>query len=117
MSDDPNKFLDSVVLSISETGADSCWRPKADMYRTEKGWVVKFDLAGISDDDVDILVSGRKLMIRGCRRDCLAEEGLRVHRLEIQYSQFQRTIELPHDIASSEIRHEIRDGMLIIHID
>ena len=118
MADNQSKFLDSVVQSVTDGLNESCWRPKADIYRTDKGWLIKFDMAGVQDNDIDILVSGRKLMVRGSRRDYLAEQkGLRHHRLEINYSQFQRTIELPHDIESSQISHEMMDGMLIIHID
>ncbi len=112
MSD--NQWLDSVVQSVNE-GAE--WRPKADIYKTETGWLVKFDLAGVADNDIDILVSGRKLMVKGCRRDLIAEQGLKVHRMEINYSCFQRTIELPHDIESSKIEHKVVDGMLHINID
>ncbi len=117
MTDKQSNWLDSVVQSVTEGFNESCWRPKADIYKTTTGWLVKFDIAGVKEQDVDILVSGRKLMIKGCRRDFISEQGLKHHRLEINYSQFQRTIELPHDIESSQIKHEFSDGMLLIYIE
>ena len=117
MPDNQSKWLDSVVQSVNEGFNEGCWRPKVDVYKSATGWLVKFDVAGVRENDIDILVSGRKLMIKGVRRDYLAERGLKSHRLEINYSAFQRTIELPHDIESSEITHEMAEGMLIIHID
>jgi len=117
MADNQSKYWDSVVQSVAEGFNESCWRPKADIYKTKTGWLVKFDVAGVKEQDIDILVSGRKLMIKGVRRDYLAEKGMQNHRLEINYSQFQRTIELPHDIESSEIKYEMADGMLLVQID
>ena len=41
------------------------WRPATDVYRTPDGWLVKFELAGVSPEDVELTARGRALRIRG----------------------------------------------------
>ncbi|HYJ47618.1 MAG TPA: Hsp20 family protein, partial [Pyrinomonadaceae bacterium] len=61
------------------------WRPDADVYKTDDGWIVKVDLAGVSADDLEITISDRTLSITGCRRDTFFGEGVVYHQLEITY--------------------------------
>ena len=115
MSEHSSHWLDSVVHSAEE-GLTS-WRPAADVYRTAKGWLVKFDLAGVREQDLSLAVSGRTLSVSGTRRDHTTEEGCRHYRLEIMYSHFQRTIELPIDLESARINSQLSDGMLCVSIE
>lgn len=92
------------------------WQPAADVYRTHSGWLVKFDLAGVRRNDVRLTIHGSELTLSGCRRDELIEEGFLHYRMEIAYSCFERTIEMPCDLARAEILTEMRDGMLLIRI-
>jgi len=45
------------------------WVPPVDVYRTNRGWILKFDLAGVQVEDVRITVRGRRITIDGVRRD------------------------------------------------
>lgn len=44
---------------------ESHWQPAVDIYRTEGEWIVKFELAGIQPQDVEILVKGGGLAFAG----------------------------------------------------
>src|SRR5262245_13172063 len=93
------------------------WQPSADVYRTrDGGWLVKFDLAGVRPQDVELFAHDRCLTVRGSRRDCAIEEGCRHYRMEIAYSHFERSIELPGELGSATIATEYRDGMLLVRI-
>ena len=37
------------------------WRPNIDVYRTANGWLVKFELAGVRAEDIDLQVLGGRL--------------------------------------------------------
>jgi len=43
-------------------------------------------------------------------------EGRKFYSMEISYSRFERSIELPLDLDRSEIRTEYRDGMFLLEI-
>jgi HSP20 family protein len=92
------------------------WAPLVDVYRTLDGWLVKCDLAGIAPEDVTLSIHGNRLTIRGVRRDCCLEEGCSHYVLEIAYSHFERTIELPEVVDRTAPIIEFRQGMLLIRI-
>src|SRR5690606_23433979 len=95
----------------------TCWRPPVDVYRGERTWLIKLELAGVSTKDVEIVARGRRIHVRGVRRDTCVLEGQRAWSMEISYSRFERCIELPFDLEEVSIRGESRDGMLLITID
>jgi HSP20 family protein len=92
------------------------WNPSADVYKTNDGWLVKVDLAGVCSDELEIEVNDSCLFIRGCRRDTLYREGFRYHQMEITYSRFEKTINFPCGIESASLTHDYRDGFLIVSV-
>jgi HSP20 family protein len=92
------------------------WNPSADVYRSQDGWIVKVDLAGICSDDLEIEITGSILAIRGCRRDTSYREGFVYHQMEITYSRFEKTIQFPAPIEGASIARDYSDGFLIIKL-
>ena len=98
--------------SVEERG----WQPLLDIYVLKDGWLLKADLAGVRPDEVTVTLAGRVLTIRGHRRDWAVEEGCAHYRMEIAYSSFERSVELPADPGNARVQTEYRDGMLLIRI-
>lgn len=93
------------------------WQPAVDVYRAQFGWILKFDLAGVRLDDVHVHVGKRAVTVSGVRRDSLLEEaGCCHYSMEISYSRFERTIELPDDLDTAKFRLDYRDGILFVRI-
>jgi HSP20 family protein len=92
------------------------WRPLADIYRLNNGWIVKLDLAGVSAEDIHIYASQRRLTVSGLRRDTVQEPACSHYLMEISYNRFERTIELPCEFDSSHLLVEHRNGMLLVRI-
>jgi HSP20 family protein len=93
------------------------WQPAVDIYRTSTGWILKFDIAGVRLNDVHVHVSARSVTVSGVRRDWMMEDtGCRHYSMEISYSRFQRTIELPEDIQTAKLAVDYRDGILFVRI-
>ena len=90
------------------------WHPAADVYRAGDGWIVKIDLAGICDEDFEIIVGDSYLVVSGCRRDSVYREGYSCQQMEITYSRFEKRVDFPCAIDSASLRHDYRDGFLII---
>jgi len=93
------------------------WRPAVDVYRFQRGWLLKFDLAGVSPDDVQVRVEGRHVTISGVRRDWRVHDWQEAHQLEIAYSRFERSIEFPEVIDQAKILTEYRDGIFLVHLE
>lgn len=104
------------VYLFSQQRTDT-WQPAVDIYKTKTGWVLKFDLAGVRLDDVEVVVSTRTVSVSGVRRDWMLEDpGCRHYSMEISYSRFQRMIELPDDIQTAHTAVDYRDGILTVRI-
>lgn len=93
------------------------WSPRADIYRTPTGWLVKFDLAGVSPDEVTVEATSTQLRVSGVRRDRFVQKGFRHHSMEISYSRFERTIQLPCRAEQCSMRTEFVEGMLLVALD
>ena len=118
MSSDLARLMHALLHPPAESRAAVHWSPPVDVYRTRQGWLVKFDLAGVSPGDLQLTASGRRLTVRGRRRDWCIEQGdcCSAYSMEITYSQFQRTVELPCDIDPLHIATDYRDGMLLVRL-
>ncbi len=104
------------LFDPSEMNLDVQWQPSADIYRTPQGWVVKFDLAGVRPEDVNVEVDGCSVRVSGIRKDWITEGTWYRYSMEISYSRFEREVRLPCEVPPSEIETKCQEGMLLVHI-
>jgi HSP20 family protein len=117
MAQDTIHWLRTLFLhSADETARREWWEPSVDVYRSPRGWLVKCDLAGVRPEDLSLTLHGSRLTLRGTRRDWCLEEGCHHYRMEISYSRFERTVELPEEIGQARVTTEFRDGMLLVRL-
>jgi HSP20 family protein len=116
MVSDLVRMLQTMFPPGAEQSRQAAWRPPADVYRTRHGWLVKFDLAGVRPEEIQIRVRGRQLTVSGTRRDCSYEEGCRHYLMEIAYSEFERRITLPDDLGQAHLTTQYRDGLLLVYL-
>ena len=116
MSRDRIDWMRRVFLPPPGPARAGAWQPSVDVYRTPDGWLVKGDLAGVRPEDLSLTIQGPRLTLRGARHDCTLAEGCSHYRLEISYSQFERTIELPDNLERAHITTEFCEGMLLVRI-
>jgi HSP20 family protein len=112
----PADCFDLLLAPTIALHPQAAWQPAADVSRCEHGWLLKFDLAGIRQEDLEIHVHGATVRVSGTRRDWRVYERQQAHSMEIAYSHFERCIELPEAIGKAEVRSEYRDGMLLVHV-
>jgi HSP20 family protein len=114
-----NEFLKLVrtLAAGSSPGQQAAWRPAADVYRGQHGWLVKMELAGVSVGDIELSVCGSRLTVRGLRRDQLIRQASQSYSMEISYNRFERTLEMPCDLEQARITTEYKDGMLLVHLN
>lgn len=116
MAGDLSYFMQSVFLPSVGPQRSDVWQPPVDIYQTRDGWLIKADLAGVNPDDVVVELHNRRITIHGQRRDTSIEEGCCCYSMEISYSRFERTIELPDDLGRACIATDFQHGMLHIRI-
>ena len=117
MAGDRVRVTRLLFLPAAEHYREVVWQPAVDVYQTNKGWLVKYELAGVRPEDIRLTASGQRLTVEGRRRDCFAEEECCCYRMEISYSHFERTIELPADLERADIAPRFENGMLLVRIE
>jgi HSP20 family molecular chaperone IbpA len=98
------------TLALGRPGP--CWEPPIDIIEDGNALQVSVALPGVSRDDVEVRTDGARLHVIG-RRPLAPARTTRIHRIEIPYGRFERTIELPpgrYDLA----RRDFIDGCLIL---
>jgi HSP20 family protein len=104
------------VVPIAQQGGCVTWQPAADIYRTSTGWLLKFELAGVTPEDVALEVQGSRLTLAGVRRDWVMEECCAHYSMEIAYNRFERVIELPCNLERAGLDLEFRNGILFVRV-
>ena len=107
-----------VILFAGSPAAEATyWQPAVDIYRSRRGWLLKFDLAGVRIEDVEVVVDGRQVTVRGVRRDWVLEEGYWHYAMEIAYNRFERTVQLPCEVPQPRTQLDYRNGILIVRLE
>ena len=114
---EPQRSLQSLLQgALAPQTQNASWQPSVDIYRAGSSWLVKFDLAGVRKEDIEVTLDKTKLIVRGVRRDLTILEGQQAYSMEIEYNQFERTVELPINVETSRFASDYRDGMFLVSI-
>lgn len=92
----------------------SVWRPPTDMYETEEHVIVRMEIAGMRDEDLEVAVQDNLLLISGSRSD--STERKAYHQMEIPFGKFSVSIDLPAPINTEGATAEYKDGFLAIRL-
>jgi HSP20 family protein len=88
------------------------WLPRIDVFDRKDDLIVRFEVPGVSIDDIDVTIEDRTLTISGSRTLEQDEENGVFHRREILSGSFERTIVLPEGVAAEEITANAEHGIL-----
>jgi HSP20 family protein len=93
--------------------AQISWRPPADICEAESTIVVTVDLAGIDQDDLDVVLFEDALIVEGSRR-LPSDPGVVYHLAEIRQGPFRLELELPGSIDQERVDARYDQGLLRI---
>lgn len=96
--------------------ADTAWRPPTDVYQAPEGLVVKTELAGVSENDVEVDLYADTLVIRGVRQNDPLPGEARYHSAEIRYGPFHVEVPLPCAVDADRARARYECGFLIVDL-
>jgi HSP20 family protein len=93
--------------------AQTFWRPPADVCESESTIVVTVDLAGIDQDDLDVVLFEDALIVEGSRR-LATDPGVVYHVAEIRQGPFRLELRLPGSIDQERVDARYDQGLLRI---
>ena len=92
------------------------WQPTADVFETTTEVVVRFEVAGVSGEDIRVNVEGSVLRLKGVRRPPATGAIDRLHQMEISFGPFEREIQIQANFDSDTVRARLEDGFLEVRI-
>jgi len=110
-------FDDSCVVAARQQYRGRGFRPAADAYFEEdtREIVVRFELAGVTLEDIELLVDRRELVVRG-ERAFPRREGRVYQQVEMDYGQFERRVRLMVDVDPEVTTATFEAGVLEVRL-
>ena len=94
----------------------TAWIPTADIFARGNDLVLRYELAGVREEDIEITLTGGVLTVSGERKSDLNEQQVHFYTRERSYGHFRRSMNLPEGVDGSKINASFDDGMLEINI-
>jgi len=102
---------------------ESTWLPEysegklsLDVYQKENKIVVRSALAGVKPEDLEIIIDKDILTIKGERKQEEEMDEKNYFHQECFWGRFSRTIILPTEVKTEEIRAHLKNGILTIDL-
>ncbi len=119
-----NRMFDEVLggLSRGRSGREQGvpageWAPSMDVFEDEGNLVIRAELPGVKQEDVDITVHDRVLTVSGQRREEQEQERGGYYVRERRQGSFRRSVMLPQGVEEDKIRARYEDGILEVTVD
>src|SRR5215472_10390120 len=113
---DPFRELASFFQSFEPNGKEQLsagsFVPPVDVYEDEQNLVLKLEIPGLSDEDINVSVENNTLTIQGERKFEKEEKEENFHRIERRYGSFVRTFRLPNTVDGEKCEAHYDKGIL-----
>lgn len=108
-------FDDSMVRHERQPSPNEAWVPMVDITEDENEIVLWVDLPGVSQKEVDIIINGDQLTLKGEKKFDQTNQRKYLRR-ERLVGPFSRTFQLNLPVETEEISAAYRNGVLEIHL-
>lgn len=92
------------------------WSPTADIYETKDAFIVKAEIPGIDEKDIDVEIENGVLTIQGERNFEQKTDNKDFHRIERSYGKFMRAFTMPQNINADRIMAVYNNGVLEVTV-
>jgi HSP20 family protein len=111
-----NRLFEEAYSSRGEEKdmVSSAWNPSVDIYEKENEIVLKAEVPGIDENDIEIKIEDNTITLNGERKFEKETKEENYHRIERSYGSFYRSFTLPQNINQDKIKAESENGILKI---
>jgi HSP20 family protein len=92
------------------------WIPAMDLVQTESSYLLKADLPGLSESDVNIELDDNVLTISGERKAEHTDRKAGYYRVERSYGSFRRSLTLPEGVDADAVKATFENGVLEVTV-
>ena len=113
--------LERLIEDVFESGSYArpmhSWSPPADVFVAGGNVVVRFIVAGVPKEDIDLRYIDGELRVRGTRLESGHEQKDTYWQMEIPHGPFERTVKIPVPVDADRIEEAVsRDGILEVKL-
>jgi HSP20 family protein len=90
--------------------------PAVDVYEDDKKVVLKLEVPGIEEKDLDVRVENHTLTVKGERKFEQEEKEENFHRIERRFGSFYRTFTLPSTVDTENVDAKYEAGVLKLEL-
>ena len=94
----------------------TAWVPSTDIFARQGDLIIRCELAGVTEEDIDVSVTSGIIMISGERKNDTRDEDVGYYVRERSYGTFRRSMTLPEGVDEDHISATYENGMLEITI-
>ena len=111
-----NTFFEPTAGSNGSSTVARRWVPAMDLVEGEDEFVLRADLPGLSEQDVNIEVEDSVLRISGERKAAHEQKGKGYYRVERSWGAFSRSLTLPEGVDAEAVKASFDNGVLEVQI-
>ncbi len=100
----------------SEAVTTASFTPAVDVFEDAEKVVLKLDIPGIKEEDIDVRVENQMLSVRGERKFEKEEKEENFHRIERRYGSFFRSFSLPTTVDTDNVTASYNAGVLKLEL-
>jgi HSP20 family protein len=115
MQSEMSRLLDYIASSKPPTVrfSPSIWQPAIDIYETAVEFIITVDLAGVQENDIEILVDQKSFTIRGERKKAQKTDRRgRYYQMEIASGPFEKSVSLPAIVDHTRVTAFYENGIV-----
>jgi HSP20 family protein len=91
--------------------------PPVDIYEDEHKIVLKLEVPGVKESDLDIQLENNVLTVRGERKFSKEEKEENFHRVERRYGSFYRSFTIPNTVNPEGVQAHYEAGVLKVELE
>jgi HSP20 family protein len=111
-----NRLFNTFFDQPAPTSTARRWLPPMDLLETAEHYVLRADLPGLSDGDVNVQLQDNLLTVSGERNAEHEQQQEGYHRLERAFGAFSRSLTLPDGVDPDAVQAHFDRGVLEIKI-
>ena len=101
-----------ILHAVSWQVRSNVWSPPTDEYETETAYVVRVEIAGMREEDFEVLLENDTLLISGSRSDFPDRRAYQ--QMEIRFGKFATSVNIPGPVDVDQAHAEYKDGFLTV---
>lgn len=119
MQEEMDRVMDRMFkdfIMVENPKMQGTWNPAVDIYEDNEKFVLKAELPGMEQQDIQISLENNTISIKGDRKVEMPPKEGHYHKLERMSGNFFRSFNLPSNINNEKVSAHFKNGVLEIEL-